>query len=86
MFLSREEQLPIKAVVSDLLDLVWKNHEWIQSIFDLAKSTVNKYNVEAMFLQLIASGLLEVRRKNGEWYYMVAKARYDRPSSPYKYE
>ena len=76
----------MKAVGADLLDLVWQNEEWIKSIFDVAKSTVTNYNVEAMVMQLLAAGLMDIRRRDDVWYYVVAKMDHLRHNSTYRFE
>lgn len=65
-FFQRCEGIPCDATLDNLMKLVWKEEHWIHSIFDRAMSTVNKYNVEAMFLQLIAAELISLQQRDGK--------------------
>ena len=69
LFFRRETGLGQTATYDNLVKLVWDNETWIEQIFDLKKRTICKYNVEAMFLQLIAAGILDARpvRRELKW-------------------
>ena len=54
---------------------MWKNKFWTEAIFDITLGTMNKYNLESFYLQLIACGILAAEkrgdRKNGFDLYWV---------------
>ena len=66
-FFQNSDDLLCDATSAKLIGTVWKNDHWIKAIFDLAPGTVCKYNVEAMFLQLIATRLLSIVCINGSF-------------------
>ena len=52
---------------------VYKNDHWTKEIFDLKVSTVAKFHVEAMFLQLIAAGILGTEVRDGRLFWSVIR-------------
>jgi len=48
----------MKATVSDMSQLFWKNKLWTEANFDYALCSITKYNVESVYMQLIASGVV----------------------------
>jgi hypothetical protein len=49
--------LPLgKILLSKAIDLLWKNKDLLHEVFKI--KSVNKYNVEGLFLQLLATGIL----------------------------
>ena len=61
-FLEREDGLRSVSMVKELLDLVWRKEQWMSVIFKTAAYLMKKYNVEAMFLQLIVARFLEAKQ------------------------
>ena len=60
---SVHDQFLLKATVSDLFDLLWQNQLWTEAIFDYAVESINKYNVKAFLLQLLASNILAAEKR-----------------------
>ncbi len=58
--------LPVKATLNNICDLIWNQRHWMECMFDRGHMTINKYNVEAFLLQLIAAGFLEAVKHKGE--------------------
>jgi len=72
-FFQNSDDLPCEATAVKLIGTVWKNDHWIKAIFDLAPGSVCKYNVEAMFLQLIATRLLSIVCINGNFKWIKTR-------------
>ena len=60
------DQFPLKATAHDIFDLLYKNKFWTESIFDVTVGTLNKYNIEAFLLQLIATGVLNAEKRGDQ--------------------
>jgi hypothetical protein len=70
------DTFPMKANVNNLTELLWKKESYTNGIFNLAVSTVNKYNVEAFFLQLIGLKFIALeKRKDGILYWVIGRER-----------
>ena len=70
------DTFPMKATVKNLMDLLWKKEACTNGIFDLAVSTVNKYNVEAFFLQLIGLKFIAIeKRRDNNLYWIICRER-----------
>jgi len=65
------DNLPCKANYDNLLKLVWRQEYWFHVIFDMAITSVSKYNVEGLFTQLIANKLIGIRRINGDDHWVM---------------
>ena len=50
-----------------------KIEKWIKAVFDLV--TVNKYNVEAFFLQMIGAEFITVKRKGDEVWWVISSTK-----------
>ena len=61
------------ATYDNLVKLVWDNDTWIEQIFDKKKSSIYKYNVEAMFLQLIAADIIDAKPVRGELKWVLSR-------------
>ncbi len=46
---------------------------WIRAIFDLKQGSINKFNVEAMFLQLIAARIIAAENWKGKLSWVVCR-------------
>ena len=55
-----------KANADGLIACIWKSDALAKSVFGLQLASIHKYNIEAMFLQLLATRLIEAVVKNGE--------------------
>jgi len=85
IFFRRETNICQEATYDNLIKLVWDNETWIEQIFDKKKGTINKYNVEAMLLQLIAADILDARRYRGIFKWTLARES-NSATSPFNYE
>ena len=72
-FLENEDGLPCEATYDNLIGLVYKNEHWTKEIFDVKVSSVPKFSIEAMFLQLIAANLLSVDVIKGKLMWIVSR-------------
>ena len=79
IFLEREDGLRSTSTVKELLDLVWKKDQWRFVIFQVLVYSIKKYNVEAMFVQLIAARFLEAKqnKNNVAWHVVRSDRRID---------
>ena len=57
-FIQLEDGLHSIATANALIDIVWKNEHWTDKIFNMKVRGTRKYQVEAMFLQLIAAHMI----------------------------
>ena len=49
------------------------NEMWIVQIFDKKKHSIRKYNVEAMFLQLIAADIIGIEKNNNTLMWTISR-------------
>lgn len=85
LFFRRETDLGKKATYDNLVNLVWNNDTWIEQIFDKKRGSICKYNVEAMFLQLIAADILDAKPRNDELKWVLSRQT-SSVVSPFNYE
>ena len=69
----RDGRLPCKGSIKNLFDSLHKIEKWIKAVFDLV--TVNKYNVEAFFLQMIGAEFITVKRKGDEVWWVISSTK-----------
>ena len=67
------DNLPCKVNYDNLLKLIWRQEYWFHVIFDKAISSVSKYNVEGLFMQLIANKLIVIRLINGDDHWVMCR-------------
>ena len=51
---------PLIVTKDSLTDLLWNSPEWILKIYNKQKGSLNRYNIEAMMLQLLANEIVEI--------------------------
>jgi superfamily II DNA helicase RecQ len=64
---------PLKPTYDSIMGLVWKDDFYTRAIFDLKVGSVNKFHVEAMFLQLVAARLIAVEPWKGQLRWVVCR-------------
>ena len=69
------DAFPMDATMDNLFGLLWGVGHWVTAIFDKGVSTVNKYNVESFFLQLIGSRIIEARLLKGNLKWVFCHER-----------
>ena len=74
------------ANAATLMACVWKSELWANTIFRLPLSKIKKYNVEAMFLQLLAAGLIEAVRGDAGLVWRLGRKDDMCPMSEHRYE
>ena len=52
--------LPLIVTKDSLTDLLWNSPEWILKIYNKQKTSLNRYNIEATMLQLLATEIIEI--------------------------
>ena len=80
-------EFPCDATYDKLMSLVSTSKYWTQAIFDVKCSTLCKYHYEAMYLQLIAAGLIraETWRGNLSWVICREESTADMMFPPFCY-
>ena len=72
------ESMPLKATRDSLPNLLWNSTDWISKIVDKSKSSVARYNVESLMLQLIAKEFIVLRRQtvgvSNSLYWYISKS------------
>ena len=58
----KDGTLPTKASAANLFDTLWKIGKWINTILDKTESSVNKCNMEALFLQMFDAKFICVKK------------------------
>ena len=58
----------------------------MKAIFDRVQSSVRKYNVEAMFLQLIAARLIGIEKRNSKLVWVVKQKETQSAFSYFNYD
>ena len=57
--------ISLKLPCDAMINLIWDDEVALMLIFDRKKGTINKYNVEALILQLFAVGILHLTNVSG---------------------
>ena len=86
LFLKLSEEMPCDATMENLMKQVWGQEHWMKAIFDRVQSSVRKYNVEAMFLQLIAARLIGIEKRNSKLVWVVKKKETQSAFSSFNYD
>ena len=90
--LTHGDVIPCNASYESLMSVVWnsdktKREHWMKAIFDKPMNDVCKYNVEAMFLQLLAAGLIAIDERGGLFKFVLARGTSSvRAFPPFRYE
>ena len=84
-FLQLEDGLHSIATTNALIDLVWKNDHWTDKIFNMKVRGTRKYQVEAMFLQLIATRMISAVMSEKKLRWTVCRECTDSRYAPFRY-
>ena len=85
LYLERSDVLHNVTATSDsIIKSVWGNDEWTRKIFII--KTVKRYNIEGMFLQLIAARLIETSTMSGVRIWRHTREDELDPMSEYRYK
>ena len=84
-FFQREDGLRDLATEQGLLNLVWKNEYWTTRIFDQKVYQTHKYNIEAMFLQLLAARFIAAKCTDDGIHWMIGREDSTAAYPPYRY-
>ena len=78
--------MPCDATFDNIIEKVWNQEHWVKCIFDKAQSGIRKYNVEAMFLQLIAAKLIGIVLKGDKTQWQISRKDTDFGMPQYCYD
>ena len=84
-FIQLEDGLHSLATANALIDLVWKNEHWTDKIFNMKVRGTRKYQVEAMFLQLIAGRMISAVMSDKQLRWTVCRECTGSRYAPFSY-
>ena len=73
LFFENVGEFPCDATVDKLMELVIASEFWTKAIFDVQCKTLRRYHYEAMYLQLIAAGLLGINTWRGNLCWVLQR-------------
>ena len=65
---------PCDATYDLLMHSIWNQPEWMKAVFDVQQGTAQKKHVEALFLQLIASQMIELKWINNIMTWVMGRS------------
>ena len=65
------DAMPMVATPDSLTNLLSKQTVWINRIYDKAKSTVARHNIESTMLQLITSEFITIKHRGDKLYWHI---------------
>ena len=78
--------MPWDATMDNLMNQVWGQEHWMKAIFDRVQSSVRKYNVEAIFLQLIAARSIGIEKRNSKFVWVTKQKETQSAFSSFNYD
>ena len=78
--------MPCDATAANIMTNIWNKEHWVRAIFDVMQSSICRYQVEGLFLQMIAAKLIGIERRNGKLSWIINKEVSDCAFPPFCYK
>ena len=65
--------MPMVMGSDGLVDLLWNDNLWMEGVFDRPVKKINKYNIESLFLALIASNIIDWELCNNKMIWLLQR-------------